>query len=51
MSNYNYLESHVQLISNISKTVHELQKERGMSAGYLGKERRKIWITIRKSKS
>ena len=45
-----YLESHVQLISNISKTVHELQKERGMSAGYLGSKGEKFGSQLENQK-
>ena len=45
-----YLESHLQLISNISKTVHELQKERGMSAGYLGSKGEKFGSQLENQK-
>lgn len=38
MDNYNKLSQLVSLSGNISNTVHELQKERGQSAGYIGSE-------------
>lgn len=38
MGNYNKLSQLVSLSGNISNTVHELQKERGQSAGYIGSE-------------
>lgn len=45
-----YLSSHVELLTYISKSVHELQKERGMSAGYLGSKGNKFDIELKNQK-
>ncbi len=45
-----YLEKTVVLSTKISSLVHELQKERGASAGYLGSKGKKFKITLKKQR-
>jgi len=54
LQNYNRLSEMVSLTSSISDVIHELQKERGQSAGYIGSDAKADFsksLTLQRQKS